>query len=93
MTTTLSVVVEVPSALMGSRSEAELSADVRTTLAIRLFEERRVSTGRAAQMANMTRIEFIQELGRRKVPVVDWDEAEIQRELGYAHEGSTARRG
>jgi predicted HTH domain antitoxin len=93
MTTTLSVVIEVPSGLLGSGTEAELTADLRTTLAVRLFEEGRVSTGRAAQMAGMGKWEFIEELGRRKVPVVNWDEAEVQRELGYAHEGATPGRG
>lgn len=93
MATTLSVPVEVPSGLLGFKTEAELTADLRTTLAVRLFEEGRVSTGRAAQMAGMGKWDFIEELGRRKVPVVNWDEEEIRRELGYAHEGTAAGRG
>ena len=93
MTTILSVVVEVPTGMLASLTEAELSADLRTTLAVRLFEEGRVSTGRAAQMAGMGKWEFMEELGRRKVPIVNWDEEELRRELGYADEGTATGRG
>ena len=95
MTTTLSVSFEVPvipSGFLGFKTEAELTTDLRVTLAVRLFEEGRVSCGRAALMAGMGKWDFIEELGRRKVPVVDWDEDEIRRELEYAHEGTAARR-
>ena len=79
--------------MLASLTEAELSADLRTTLAVRLFEEGRVSTGRAAQMAGMGKWEFMEELGRRKVPIVNWDEEELRRELGYADEGTATGRG
>ena len=92
MTTTLSVVVEVPTGMLASLTEAELSADLRATLAVRLFEEGRVSAGRAAQMAGMGKWEFMEELGRRKVPIVNWDEEELRRELGYADEGTAPGR-
>lgn len=90
MTKTLTVPVEVPSGLLGFKTEAELAADLRVTLAVRLFEEGRVSAGRAAQMAGLGPWAFLEELGRRQVPVVNWDEDEVRRELGYAHEGGPA---
>lgn len=80
------------SGFLGFKTEAELTADLRVTLAVRLFEEGRVSSGRGAQMAGMGKWDFIEELGRRKVPVVNWDEDEIRRELEYAHEGVAVRR-
>lgn len=85
MTTTLSVPVEVPvnpNGFLGFKSEVELTADLRVTLVVRLFEEGRVSLGRASQMAGMHKADFMDELGRRKVSVINWDEAEIRREFG-----------
>ena len=85
MTTTLSVPVEVPASLdnfLGFKSEAELAVDLKVTLAVRLFEEGRLSLGRAAQMAGMHKADFMDELGRRKVSVINWDEAEVRREFG-----------
>jgi predicted HTH domain antitoxin len=35
-------------------------------------------------MAGMGKIAFMEELGRRHIPVVNWDEEEIKRELGNA---------
>ena len=85
MTTTLSVSFEVPVTLdgfLGFKSEAELTADLRVTLAVRLFEEGRMSLGRAAGIAGMHKADFMDELGRRQVSVINWDEAEMRREFG-----------
>ena len=41
-------------------------------LAIKLFEMKRVSVGRAAEIAGMGKIAFMDELGRARVPVIDF---------------------
>jgi predicted HTH domain antitoxin len=40
-----------------------------------------MSLGRAAELCGMGKIAFMEELGRRRIPVVNWDEEEIRREL------------
>lgn len=42
-------------------------------------------------MGAMHKADFMDELGRRKVSIINWDEDEIRRELGYAREGIAVR--
>ena len=47
-----------------------LTADeARLMIAIQLFQEERVSCGRAAEIAGLAKDVFIDELGRRRIPV------------------------
>ena len=88
MTRTLTVPVELPASVvtrLGFGSSAELAADLRVTLAVRLFEEGRLSLGKAAELASMHKADFMDELGRRKVSVFNWDDVEIEREFGAAN--------
>ncbi len=85
MTTKMSVPLEVPEGFarqLGFDSDEMLAADFRVTLAVRLFEEGRLSLGRSAEMAGMHKADFMNELGRRKVSVINWDEDEIRLEFG-----------
>jgi predicted HTH domain antitoxin len=84
VTTTLTIPIEVPADMaesLGFGSEEQMATDFRVTLAVRLFEEGRVSLGRAAQIAGMHRIPFMEELSRRKVSVFNWDDEETRREF------------
>ena len=60
MTTTLSVPVEVPSGMLGSKTEAELTADLRTTLAVRLFEQGRPTTEQIRAFKEDTRVKLLE---------------------------------
>lgn len=55
------------------RSEAD---QVRVALAIHLFQERRISVGKAAELADVPRVEFELLLVRTVIPVVRYDGAE-----------------
>ena len=88
MTRTLTVPMELPTSLLaglGLKSPDELAVELRLTLAVRLFEEGRLSLGKAAELAAMHKAEFMEELGRRKVSVFNWDAAEIEREFGSSN--------
>jgi predicted HTH domain antitoxin len=85
MTFTVTVPVELPgdgAGFLGHSSQEALEVDLKRTLAVRLFEEGRLSLGKAAQMAGLHKVEFMEELGRRKVSVFNWDEEEMFREFG-----------
>ena len=43
--------------------------EVRLELAIGLYTDRRVTLGRAAAIAGMAQAEFLQALGKRRIPV------------------------
>ena len=88
----MSVPIEVPEGFaqrLGFDSDQELAADLRVTLAVRLFEEGRISLGRGAQMSGMQKADFMDELSRRKVSIINWDEEEIRRE--FLRQGGMSR--
>ncbi len=67
--------------LTSGRSAEELERELRVLLAIKLFELKRVSVGRAAEIAGMGKLAFLDELGRASVPVINFDEDQIEHEL------------
>lgn len=67
--------------LTSGRSAEELERELRVLLAIKLFELKRVSVGRAAEIAGMGKIAFLDELGRAGVPVINFGEDQIEQEL------------
>jgi predicted HTH domain antitoxin len=59
----------------------EVAYDVRLAAAIDWFQRGQLSHGRAAEIAGVSRAQFIDELAARKIDVIDVDFEEIQREL------------
>ena len=56
---------------------------VRLELAVRFFDAEQVSLGGAAAMAGLSISEMIDELGRRRIPVIRITPEELEDELGY----------
>lgn len=46
-------------------------AEARLALAVRLYEDGRISIGRAAGIAGLTRVQFESELAKRKISLYD----------------------
>ncbi len=63
-------------------SPAEFANEMRTAAAVQWFAERRLSQGKAAEIAGLSRAEFIDELRGRKVPAIQIDPADLDAELG-----------
>jgi predicted HTH domain antitoxin len=65
--------IELP--VEGLPTAAELSAnfpdEVRFLLALKLFEQGRISSGKAGRLCDMGRVEFLLAASRSGVPVVD----------------------
>lgn len=59
------------------------SSAERLELAISLYERDLVSLGLAAKVAGLPYSRMIDELGQRRIPVVRYDEADLERELAY----------
>lgn len=66
---------------LGLATPEQVPDALKFLLAVKLFEEGRMALGRAAELCGMGKIAFMEELGRRRIPVVNWDEEEIRREL------------
>jgi predicted HTH domain antitoxin len=59
----------------------ELAEQARQLLAMRYFQEKVLSLGKAAHLADMDRWDFIDLLGSHQIPVVDLDEEEFALEM------------
>jgi len=63
------IVIEVPEKVLLAEKtdEPSFARELRMLGAVKLYELGRLSSGRAAELAGMTRLEFLLELGRYKV--------------------------
>lgn len=66
---TRQLVIEVPEKVLLAEKTDEVSfaRELRMLAAVKLYELGRLSSGRAAELADMPRVEFLTSLGRYKV--------------------------
>ncbi len=55
--------------------------EARLLLAIKLYEEGRVSLGKAAEIAGYSKRAFIERLSQHHIPVVNYNPDELEREI------------
>ena len=74
--------IQVSKGVLASLRKApdEFCRDMRLTAAIKWYELRQVSQGRAAEIAGLTRSEFIDALGKNGVTPFQYDADEIEQE-------------
>ncbi len=59
----------------------ELSAQIRLMAALKMFELGKLSSGKAAELAGLTRVEFLEMCGRYRVPVLNYPSEALEAEL------------
>lgn len=66
---TRQIVIEIPEKVLLAEKtdENSFARELRILAAVKLYELGRLSSGRAAELAGMARVEFLLELGRYKV--------------------------
>ena len=72
----------LPDLLQTTRLQFE--AEARMAMAVKMFELKRLSSGLAARLAGVTRVNFLLNLHRYGVPVIDHDDAELASDLSHA---------
>lgn len=79
----LSIMIEVPDSLLlkWDGSKEKIRAEAQKLLAVKLFEEGFLTTGQAAEMCGMNRYDFISDLSRRGIPVVQMNTEELEEEI------------
>lgn len=55
--------------------------EARLMLALKLFDEHRVSMGKAAEIAGYSKPAFMEIAGKHGVPVFDYPEGDLEREM------------
>ena len=74
---------EVPQDLLASMKvgSVELGQSIRLLAAIAYFQEKKLSLGKAAQLAGINRLAFMDILSQRGIVIFDYDESILASEL------------
>ncbi len=62
-------------------SKAEMEQHIRLMAALKMFELGKVSSGKAAELAGMSRVEFLETCGRYRVSVFNYPPEELKKEI------------
>lgn len=86
---TVQAVIKLPESLYLTLSCFGLTRDKivsesRKLLALKYFQEKLLSMGKAAELSGLSKWDFIDYLSNNNVPVIDYDEDEINREFETA---------
>jgi predicted HTH domain antitoxin len=79
------VVFEFPPTVFSALRKApeEFASEMRLAAAIHWYSQGMISQGKAAEIAGLSRIEFLGELFRRKIPAVQVTLEELRSELRH----------
>jgi len=70
--------------LLTGEAPEEFEEEARFLLALKLFELRRISAGKAAELSGLTKPDFLLRTSRAGIPVVDLDEDQLDSEFASA---------
>jgi predicted HTH domain antitoxin len=85
--TTRRIVIDVPEKVLLAEKadETSFASELRLLAAIKLYELGRLSSGRAAELAGMSRVEFLLALGRYKVFPFEAELRDLERGHARGH--------
>lgn len=78
--------LEIPEALLWQTGQTpeQLKARAQFLLALKFFELGQMTSGQAAKLSGLTRVEFLFKAGEHGVPVADLDETDLAKETARA---------
>jgi len=78
---TFKIEIELPSELGHNYDEKEIRREIPRLLTLRRFSEGALTAGQAARILDLDRYQFLDLLAREKIPLINFDQAEIDAEL------------
>jgi len=89
----MTITVQVPDALLEdlATSPEELDREIRLAAAIHLYSRGLVSQGKGAEIAGLSRWDFIPALGRAEVPACQVTSEELTEEVERAYQAQRQR--
>ena len=75
--------VQIPDSVLDAsgKTTGELEGELRLLLALKLFSSGSLSLGKAAELASLPKLQFMSELARQKIPVINLADDQIVDEL------------
>ncbi|MFH0729363.1 MAG: UPF0175 family protein [Pseudomonadota bacterium] len=82
----MQIVVEVPSKLPDAVhcTPQQFEWEAKMAMAVKLYEMKRLSSGMAASLVGMNRVQFLGELHHYGVAVIDMDDNELAADIANA---------
>ena len=89
----MTITVEVPDTLLDDLAESpdDIGREIRLAAAIHLYSRGLVSQGRGAEIAGLSRWDFIQALGRADIPACQVTSEELTEEEERAYQAHRER--
>ena len=77
------IVVNYPDTIpaIANQSPEDFESEAKKAMAVKLFELGRLSSGQAAQLVGISRVEFLLTCKQMGVASVEWDDKEIETEF------------
>ena len=77
------IYIDLPESVLltTGQSQEAFVKEAKFLLALKMFELGRISSGRAAEIGGMPRVDFLLSAGRMGVPISDIDDSEMSREF------------
>ncbi len=82
----MQIMLDIPASLPDAvqRTPQEFAQEAKMAMALKLYELKRLSSGMAASLVGMNRVEFLLELHRYGVPVIDLDASDLAADVANA---------
>jgi predicted HTH domain antitoxin len=89
----LKVEIELPEKLLAALDvpESELGRQAREWVLLELFQEGKISSGKAAEFLSLSKAQFLDLLSQRHLPYLDTDPGDLGREITAAEAASPIR--
>lgn len=78
------LIINLPDSVLATlnTSPDAFEREAQTAMAVKLFEMGRLTSGQAAKLAGLSRVQFLLTCQQYGTPSVAWDEVEMVREFG-----------